>query len=177
MNFKWFQLIHALPREWKEAISMHDGSLEILLIQSHNLIKKNQILCLTKLISNELYKMKIIIKYKKPTSQSYFEKIFKNSSLDSKTIYLLSLIATVDTTIRVFQYKLLNNVLFLNEMLYRFGISQDPLCSFCSLEEKTPMHIFYSCNHTQILWERLKYYIKTFRPSISNITECYSWLH
>ena len=177
MKFKWFQLIHALPREWKEAISMHDGSLEILLIQNHHLIKKNQILCLTKLISNELYKIQIIIKYKKPTSQSYFEKIFKNSSLDWKTIYLLSLIATVDTTIRVFQYKLLNNVLFLNEMLYRFGISQDPLCSFCSLEEKTPMHIFYSCNHTQILWERLKYYIKTFRPSISNIIECYSWLH
>ena len=22
------------------------------------------------------------------------------------------------------------------------------------------MHIFYSCNHTQILWERLKYYIQ-----------------
>ena len=28
----------------------------------------------------------------------------------------------------------------------------------CSLEEETPMHIFYSCNHTQILWERLKCY-------------------
>ena len=45
-------------------------------------------------------------------------------------------------------------------MLYRFGILQDSLCSFCSLEEETPMHIFYSCNHTQILWERLKYYIQ-----------------
>ena len=45
-------------------------------------------------------------------------------------------------------------------MLYRFGISQDWLCSFCSLEEETPMHIFYSCNHKQILWERLKYYIQ-----------------
>ena len=45
-------------------------------------------------------------------------------------------------------------------MLYRFGISQDSLCSFCSLDEETPMHIFYSCNHMQILWERLKYYIQ-----------------
>ena len=44
-------------------------------------------------------------------------------------------------------------------MLYRFGILQDLLCSFCSLEEESSMHIFYSCNHTQILWERLKYYI------------------
>ena len=37
---------------------------------------------------------------------------------------------------------------------------QDSLCSFCSLEEETPMHIIYSCNHTRILWERLKYYIR-----------------
>ena len=45
----------ALPREWKKAISMHDESLENLPIQDHHLIKKNQILCLTKLNSNELY--------------------------------------------------------------------------------------------------------------------------
>ena len=157
MKFKWFQLIHALPREWKEPISVHYGRLENLLIQDHHIIKKNQILCqnqiLTKLNGNELYKIQIIIKYEKPTSQSYFEKIFKNSNLDWKAIYLLPCIATVDTTIRVFQYKLLNNVLFLNKMLYS-------LCSFFSLEEETPMHIFYSCNHMQILWERLKYYIE-----------------
>ena len=160
MKFKRFQLIHSLPREWKEAISMHNGSLENPLIHDHHLLKKNQILALTKLNSNELYKIEIIIKYKKPTSQSYFEKIFKNSNLDWKEIYLLPRIATVDTAIRVFQYQLLNNVLFLNKMLYRFGILQDSLYSFCSLEEETPMHIFYSCNHTQILWEILKYYIR-----------------
>ena len=42
MKSKWFQLIHALPREWKEAISVHDGSLENLLIQDHQLIKKKK---------------------------------------------------------------------------------------------------------------------------------------
>ena len=52
MEFKWFQLIHTLPREWKEAISIHNGSLENLLIHDHHLIKKKQILCLTKLNSN-----------------------------------------------------------------------------------------------------------------------------
>ena len=150
-----FQLI-----QLKEAISMHDGSLENLLIQNQHLIKKKQILCLTKLNSNELNKIQITIKYKKPTSQLYFEKILKNFNLDWKTIYLLLRIATVDTTIRIFQYKLLNNVLLLNEMLYRLEISQDSLCSICSLEEETPMHIFYSCNHTQILWERLSCYIQ-----------------
>ena len=48
-TFKWIQLTHVLPREWKEAISTHNGSLEDLLIQDHHLIKKNQILRLTQL--------------------------------------------------------------------------------------------------------------------------------
>ena len=91
-----------VPGDTCQAISMHDGILENLLIQDHHLIKKNQILCLSKLNRNELYKIQIIIKYKKPTSQSYFEKIFKNSNFDWKTIYLLPCIATVDTTICVF---------------------------------------------------------------------------
>ena len=68
MKFKCFQLIHTLPREWKETISMHDGSLEDLLIRGHDLINKNEILCLTRLKSNELYKIQIIIQYEKPTS-------------------------------------------------------------------------------------------------------------
>ena len=64
-------------------------------------------------------------------------------------------------------------------MLSQFGISQDLLCSFCSLEEEIPTHILYSCNHTQILWERLLkvLYAKQLRPSISDIMECHSWLH
>ena len=52
-------------------------------IQDHHLIKKKPTPLLFKLNSNELYKIQIIIKYKKPTSQPYFEKIFKNSSLSS----------------------------------------------------------------------------------------------
>ena len=65
MKLKWFQLMHALRKEWKEAISMHHGSLENLFFQDHHLIKKNQILCLTKLNSDELYKIQTIMKYKK----------------------------------------------------------------------------------------------------------------
>ena len=49
MKSKCFQLIHALPREWKKAPAMHDGSFENLLIQDHHLNKKNQMLCFTKL--------------------------------------------------------------------------------------------------------------------------------
>ena len=64
MKLNWFQLIQVLTREWKEAIPIHDGNLVNLLIQDHHLIKKNQMPCLTKLNSNELYKIQIIVKCK-----------------------------------------------------------------------------------------------------------------
>ena len=69
-KFKWFQLIHVSPKEWKEAISMHGENTVNALIQDHHLIKKDQMLCLTKLNGNEIYMVQIIIKHKKPASQS-----------------------------------------------------------------------------------------------------------
>ena len=73
---------------------------------------------MSKLDSKELYKMQVLLKYTKPTSQHYFEKDFSKSNIDQKKIYILPRVVTVDNRIRVFQYKMLNNVLFLNKMFF-----------------------------------------------------------
>ena len=91
----------------------------------------------------------------KPTSNIYFEKLFENT-LDWNKIYLSPRLATIDTTLRSFQYKILNNVLFLNKKLYTFGITNTALCSFCNTVEETPIHIFFDCVHVKCLWERLR---------------------
>ena len=51
----------------------------------------------------------------KPSSQSHYKNVFQNSNLDWKTIYVLPRIVTKDSRLPIFQYKLLNNVLFLNK--------------------------------------------------------------
>ena len=61
--------------------------------------------------------------------------------------------------IRIFQYKLLNNVLYLNKKLFQFGIISQSKCSFCDLYDETPQHIFYECTYTQNLWNQLRLYI------------------
>ena len=43
---------------------------------------------------------------------------------------------TIDTNLRIFQYKILNNVLYLNEKLFKFKIVSSPLCSFCNSENE-----------------------------------------
>ena len=59
----------------------------------------------------------------------------------------------------MFQYELLNNILFLNKILFKSGIGSRSLCSFCNSDEETPFHIFHDCTHTQNFWNQLQTYI------------------
>ena len=61
---------------------------------------------------------------------------------------------------RSFQYKLLNNVLFLNKKLHIFGIKSSSLCSFCNLCDETPLHIFYECGGIECLLSDLVEYFQ-----------------
>ena len=126
------------------------------LCQNHHVIKGARILSLDQLSSKEIYSILTSNIVNKPTSNIYFEKLFENTTLDWNKIYLSPRLATIDTTLRSFQYKILNNVLFLNKKLYPFGIINTALCSFCNTLEETPIHIFFDCVHVKCIWERLR---------------------
>ena len=66
------------------------------------------------------------------------------------------------TNLKKFHYKLLNNVLHLNTMLFRFKIFDSPLCSYYNEEEETLLHLFYSCLKTKQLWNKLRQYFSQF---------------
>ena len=86
----------------------------------------------------------------------YFEKLFPNKEIEWKCVYLMPRRVTTDTNLRIFQYKILNNVSYLNEKLFQFKIVSSPLCSFCNSEYETPIHLFYSRNQTKSLWSKLQ---------------------
>ena len=117
---------------------------------------------MNKLNSATLYEILIDANNIKPTSQTYFENLFSNFKPDWKSIYLLPRRVTLDTNLRMFQYKLLNNVLYLNNMLFRFKKVDSPLCSYCNEEEETPLHLFHSCLKTKQLWNKLRQYFSKF---------------
>ena len=62
--------------------------------------------------------MQLCLRYNKPTCQSYREKNFADYDFNWKLIYRIPRVAILDTKIRVFQYKLLYNVLYLNRKLF-----------------------------------------------------------
>ena len=80
--------------------------------------------------------------------------------LDWRKIYILPRITTVNTYLRSFQYKMFNNILFLNEKFFVVQKKNTPLCSFCNKEEETPLHIFSECTYVIYLWQQLATFLK-----------------
>ena len=156
MFFQWAQLKHTISTRWKKLISNYSDIDKETMCQNHHVLKGTRILFTNKLSSKEIYSILNSNIVNKPTSNIYFEKLFENTTLDWSKIYLLPCLATIDTTLYSFQYKILNNVLFLNEKLYNFGITNNAFCSFCKAFAETPIHIFYDYIHVKSLWEKLQ---------------------
>ena len=68
-------------------------------------------------------------------------------------------IVSSNTYVRCFQYKVLNNVLFLNKKLFLFKKLNSPLCSFCKEEDETVFHLYFCCSNVRNLWNQLKSYL------------------
>ena len=92
------------------------------------------------------------------TSQQYFTTFFPHLNLDWKLIYLLPRILTKNTSLRVFQYKVLSNVFYLNYKLFQFRGSTTSLCSYCNHHFETVQHLFITCNQVISLWTEVKLY-------------------
>ena len=137
--FAFFQIIHALPKQWKEVLTNNTDTIDNLVFYDHHLANKHQMYCLSKLGSNILYEILICNNSIKPSSQFYYEQLFPEIDTDHWiNIYLLPQKVTLDSTLQNFQYKILNNVLYLNKMLHKFKKIESPLCSHCNMESKTP---------------------------------------
>ena len=107
--------------------------------------------------------------FNEPASNIYFEILFENITIDWSEIYLLPLLATIDATLRSCQYKILNNVLFLNKILYNFGITKTLLFAhFVRLLKKLPNISFMTAFILNLFG---KNYWRNFRM----ILFCHSW--
>ena len=106
----------------------------------------------------------MFLKTEIPTSQKYFIRLFPDLQSDWKGIYLLPRKVTIDTKLPIFQYKLLNNILYLNKYLFMFRKKDTNHCSFCKLQDGTINHLFVECNYSKNFWRDLKTYCQ---PSFS----------
>ena len=68
-----------------------------------------------------------------------------NENVEWKKVYLRVGSTSIDSYSRYFQYRILNNILFTNKLLYVFKLVPSPRCSFCQLYDQTIDHLFVFC--------------------------------
>jgi len=97
--------------------------------------------------------------YPKPTAQKNIEERIGKTDIEWEAVYSKIYSSTLDVKLRAFQYKLVNNCLYLNEKLYLFKKTETPKCSFCLDHDESITHFFVECTKTK------KFYL-----------ECQNWL-
>ena len=144
----WIGLVKSIPTAWKFNLrdSLFGNPLRIDL-------QNKSMAC----ISSKMAYQKLIQPLSKPsTSQLYFEKVLGFGKVEWEKVYMLPRIVTIESSLRSFQYKILNNILYLNERLFKFNIVDSLLCSLCGAYNESIKHLFCTCTVTQRLWHQLR---------------------
>ena len=139
------QLKDSIPEKWKFIIKKNNEVAANLITHDHHLIKGSRVITLDKLTSTEIYSILILKVQSKPSSNIYFENLFNYDDIDRTAIYMLPRLVTHNTYMRSFQYKILNNILYLNKKFHIFGIKSSPLCSVIYTAK---LHCTYFMNAT-----------------------------
>ena len=63
--------------------------------------------------------------------------------------------ATLSTKLREFQYKILNRILYTNDMIFKFKKIESPLCYFCENVIETIEHFLLLCPRVQVFWNEV----------------------
>ena len=84
------------------------------------------------------------------------EELLQEPNTEWNLIYTLSRKVAIETSTCVFQYRILNNILYLNIRLYKMKIVESPLCPLSGNETETILDFFCHCSITQNLWTQMQ---------------------
>ena len=116
-------------------------------------------LSLAMLDSKTLYFIQMKNIFKAPTSQNNFDNLL-DKKIEWSDIYLIARKVTLDTYTRVFHYKILNNILFFNQQLFKIGKSSTDKCTYCLSSVENIQHLFCQCTVTNELWLKIQTFLE-----------------
>ena len=140
----WCNILNSLPQTWKclRNIDMYtEQDLEALF----NSLR-------SKLVYNEF----VSRHSETPTSELKFNQMFNIQLFQWKEFYLLPFETTVDSRLRVFQYKITHNIIYTNQRLYGINLCLSDKCQRCFTEVETLQHMFVSCLKVKRFWIYVK---------------------
>ena len=149
-HFFTFRLFNALPQDWPGQLKRNKififANTQRQARSEFYLRLEGKKHTLDNLHSKLLYQSFVTKISSKPTAMNKYDTLFNTDTfrLDWKKIYLLPFKTTLYTKLREFQYKLLNRIIYTNDMLFKFRKTGSPLCYFCEDEPETLEHFFFT---------------------------------
>ena len=169
-RFKLMSIVDALPFEWKRIIRQSAQQPPSHIGDAFYLKMEDSEVALSKVSSKLLYVAFKSRKQVPPTAQKKFQEKFPQLQTDWREIYSLPFTVTIETKIREFQYKMLNNIVFKKEKLFRLKMIDSPLCTFCKRENESFEHLFFYCGVTMIFWEALCSWLSNYKIGVQPFT-------
>ena len=106
-----------------------------------------------------------------PTAPQKISDKHSDTIINWKKVYSLSFRTTLDAKLRQFQYNILNNTVFTNDKLFRFGLSQSSNCTFCNEEPESLEHLLSRCKVSSEFWREVLSWLKEDNNVIESFNE------
>ena len=163
--FGWRQIIAAIPKSWKKLIS--DNNIFSEIPRTQHIIQLTRSIPLEKLTSKYLYMLSIHRVKKPPSSQSNILEKINEENPKWKEIYTLGRKTTVNNYSRMFHFKCMHNILYLNDRLFKMNLVTSNACSYCNEQNETIIHLFSACTKTINTWNLLRTKTKLTLPVLT----------
>ena len=145
-----------VPVEWRKRVKQSAHCTRPELRNKVHLKIDNADVDLSSVTSKSLYNAFKMAKQTPSSAQKRFQDQFPDVQFDWNEIYSLSFKLSLETKIREFQYKVLNNIVFTNEKLFKIKMIDSPQYTFCKNEIESLEHLFYNCQITRSFWVALR---------------------
>jgi hypothetical protein len=77
-------------------------------------------------------------------------------------IFLIPHLCVMETYLKCFLYKVIQNILAVNYKLFKWKILWDNHCSYCNHQPETVHHLFVSCDRVSQFWAEFVPFINQF---------------
>ena len=163
---KWLGLIESIHRDWKSFIKSESNGFNRTYSISNDIRALDKTIPLQAITSRIAYTLLTKPLIEKPTAQKSISELLCMSDINWKVVYQLPHRVTNETSLGVFQYKILNNILHLNNRLHKFGFVES-LCVLYATENQRAFCIHFATVR------KLRNYGNQFNTGAKTISVCH----
>ena len=162
--FKWLILKHSIKKEWLNTLL---DDIPIELEMDPLLISSNKFYCYEKLSVKEIYNCLVCKSIETPTGQNALNKMVA-TEIEWNKAYRHLYTTTIYTKLREFQFKILHNILPVNQILYRWKLIDSQRCSYCFINEESISHLFCQCHRSVTLYVQIREWCRQYDLILPN---------